>query len=246
MKKQPLRLANDPIVEAIAEIRFEPTIPSAGDLLPGMIFPAVKDVVPKIERLPFAEVPRQFQDADQNLRYAPRHKLAGGQFALLLGDRVVDIACARPYIGWDKYRELINKVFLALNGTGLVKQVERFSLKYVNVLEAKTPAEQFAFLELKAFLGQYAFTDYLSQFRTEIPLGPTLNIVELTASVGVQSPQGKQSHGLLFAIDTLYTIGNEFWKDPLKIIDEAHAIEKSLFYDLLNADAMKSFNPIWE
>ena len=245
MKKQPLRLANDPILEAIAELRFEPTLPSAGDLILGMIFPEVKDVVPKIERLPFAEVPREFQDADANLRYAARQKLSGGQFALLLGDRVLDVACGRPYIGWDHFRELINRVFIALNKTGLVKQVERFSIKYVNVLEAQTRPEQYAFLDMKASLGQYAFTDHLSQLRTEIPLGSTLNIVEITAGVSIQLPQGELSHGLLFSIDTLYQIGNEFWQDPLKIIDEAHAIEKSLFYDLLNADAMKSLNPIW-
>jgi len=127
----------------------------------------------------------------------------------------------------------------------MVKNVERFSVKYVNLLEAKDRIEQYAFLNLKASLGQYSLTDHLSNFRTEIAMDRMLTIVEITPAVDVQTQQGAKLHGLLFSIDTICVIGNDFWKEPLTVIDDTHATEKSIFYDLLTEKAIESFIPIW-
>lgn len=246
MKKQPIRLSKDPILEAIAELRFQPTVSAAGDLIPGMIFPEIKDIFPKIERLPLAEFPPQFQEADINLRYGATQRLTGTNFVLQLGSHVAAIACARPYVGWGKFSELILQILKALHKTGMVKQVERFSVKYVNLLEAKDKESQYALLNLKASLAQYDLTKHLSNFRTEIVMDGLINIVEITPEIQAMVPQGKDARGLMLAIDSIHNIGNEFWKDQSSVINNAHKSEKAIFYDLLTEKAIESFGPIWE
>jgi uncharacterized protein (TIGR04255 family) len=246
MMKRPIRLANDPIIEAVAELRFEPTVPAAGDLIPGMIFPEFKDILPKIERLPLSDFPRQFQEADINLRYGATQRLSSEKFALLLGSRVATIACGKPYVGWEKFRELIDKVLQSLNKTGMVKQVERFSVKYVNILEAKDRDAQYGLLNLKSTLAQFDLTKHASIFRTEIIVNNLINIIEISPDINVEIPEGKKARGLMLAIDTIHNVGNEFWKDSSKIIDNVHDTEKAFFYDILKPEAIESFGPVWE
>jgi uncharacterized protein (TIGR04255 family) len=246
MKKQPIRLSQDPIIEALAELQFQPIEKAAGELIPGMMFPQIRKFFPKIERLPFAEIPLAFQEMAPNLTYQASQRLTGENVALLLGSHVATIARTRPYVGWGKFRELIFTVLDSLKSTEMVKQVERFSIKYVNILEAKDRESQYALLNLKASMAQYDLTKHLSTFRTEIVADGVINIVEITPEISAVAPDGKPIRGLLLSNDSIFKTDNKFWTDQQKIVDKVHDSVKAIFYDLLTDEAVGAFKPIWK
>jgi uncharacterized protein (TIGR04255 family) len=69
----PTKLKNEPLVDAVFEIRFSSTIP-ASSVLPGILFAHIKGH-PQIDRLPVADIPSQLRTVDPNLRFLPLIRL---------------------------------------------------------------------------------------------------------------------------------------------------------------------------
>ena len=89
-----------------------------------------------IERLPIADLPKQIRDSDPNLRYAPTIRMQWQKFLLLLSDQSVAVGCKLPYPGWGEFRSAIMRTLDIIGDTNVVERVERYSLKYVDILES--------------------------------------------------------------------------------------------------------------
>ena len=135
----PVRLRKEPLLEAIWEIRFSGAKPLVADLLPGMLFKSFPGKYDTAFRLPGADIPAPVVEHDPNLRYAPKIRLEGANQAVLIGDRVVSLSCRRPYSGWAKFSDDIRELAEAVQETGLVDRLERFSLKYIDLIELEKP-----------------------------------------------------------------------------------------------------------
>ena len=249
MRKIPKKLRKDPIVEAVFELRFKPapSAPSAfGDVLAGILYNQFKKDFSQIDRLPFSNIPRELQDLDPNLRYQARSRLKSDKGMILVGDRMAAISSPRPYMGWENFFPLIMRVIGQLNETTLVGQIERFSVKYMNVLEADEMQAQFSFVNLRAKLGTYDLTKHLTQFRTEIEERGFANIIEILAGTTVKTVDSKEFRGLLLNIDTVKKAPQNFWQEADALINSAHEVEKDLFFSVLSKSALDQFGPIWE
>lgn len=244
--RTPRKLSHDPIVEAVFELRFESNVPAAADLLVGTVFARFKDTFPRLERLPFSEFPRQLQELDKNLRYQPRVKLEGDKFGIFLGDRSALVSCPRPYQGWEEFREVIFLFLEVVKGTGFIKQIERFSLKYVNLLPAKALSEQFALIKYGAQLGDFDLTASVTNTRTELILDNILNLVEVQPSTNVTIKSGDPSYGLLLTVDSINRETSEFWENYRDRLEHLHGVEKQVFFGILSQAALDQFRPIWE
>ena len=89
MQKQsriPLALKNDTIIESLFEIRIRSAVRDVGDLLPGMLYRALRKDYPKLTRLPTAELPRILRQQQPNLMYTPLHRLEGQGRQVSVGD----------------------------------------------------------------------------------------------------------------------------------------------------------------
>ena len=138
---------NSPLRQAIFELRFVPTIATAGDLLPGILYSVLKDDYSEVLPLPMASVPRNIRDLNPDLKYQPSHRLSSGPHSVQIGDCSV-LLHTTEYPGWDNFKQRIESLIDALNQTGLVKQIERFSFKYTNLIEASKSEKQLPLLNM--------------------------------------------------------------------------------------------------
>ena len=103
MNRIPKRLKQEPLIEAIWQVQFEPMGDmQIGDLLPGMLYAALRNDHPQLQlhRLPAADIPPQVAQIDPNLRHVAKYRMeeAGLPFLFQVGDRTVTLNCRRPHV----------------------------------------------------------------------------------------------------------------------------------------------------
>jgi uncharacterized protein (TIGR04255 family) len=245
MKALPIKLDNNPIIEALFEIRFAGNVESLADILPGLLYPHVKHDFPKIEPLP--TIPKEIVKNDLKLNYRPSHRLVGTNYSILLGESVFTLSSAPPYQGWPHFQSQIQTLLQVLKQTEVIESVERFSLKYVNLLPAELNQPELDMLKLKAELGTYDLKNHHCLIRTEINQDDFLNIINLIPQTKVVI-QNTQEHlsGLLIDIDTIYEkCFTNFWEEIYPLLEKAHLIEKSIFFNVLKKETITQLKPIW-
>jgi uncharacterized protein (TIGR04255 family) len=248
MKPLPAQLENNPIIEANFEIRFTGNVEPLADILPGLLYPHLKNEFPKIEPLPTIQVAREMTKlaATLDLKFQPSHRLVGTGYTIMLGEKIFTLSCERPYQGWARFQRKIQALLKVLEQTESIKAVERFSLKYINVLPSLTEPE-LDMLKFKAELGPYNLTNHHCLIRTQFYQDDFLNIIHVIpqAPVSISRTQEKLS-GLLIDVDTIYDKGfTNFWEEVFPLLEKAHAIEKSIFFSLLKDETITQLKPIW-
>ncbi|MBK1646811.1 hypothetical protein CKO25_19645 [Thiocapsa imhoffii] len=139
-EKLPRRLHKEPIIDALFECRFLAHLPLSS-ILPGVIFSDLKGEK-KLERLPHAEIPEVIRNNDPNLQYIPLIRIRLADYSLMIGDRSMAVACNLPYQGWPHFKSMILSMMEILKQASLVDGLTRYSLKYVDLIESKDPADQ--------------------------------------------------------------------------------------------------------
>lgn len=248
MAKIPQSLERDPIVEAIFEIRFSSRTEFVANILPGLFYPHVRDQFPKLESLPTANIPAQFQVLEPSLKYRPHNRMSSNNYMVLTGEHVLSVSCRRPYTGWKDFSAVIHKFVDILHKTELADIIERFSLKYVNLLDEETDSkEQFRMTELSVQLGSYTLTDHLTYVRTEINKDGFVNVVQIISGASVQIEGAAPVNGLLVDIDTIFNGPfTDFWTELPDLLERAHATEKSIFFEnVLTRETIDKRGPVW-
>mgnify|MGYP003829564837 CR=1 FL=1 len=243
----PIRLKKEPLIEVIWEIRFSgPKYPVA-DLLPGMLFKSFPGKYGVASKLPFADIPAPFVEHDPNLRYGPKIRLEGAGQAIQIGDRVVSLNCRRPYSGWDRFSADIRELAKAVQETGLVERLERFSLKYIDLIELDAPVG-LAHLNLDLKMGENELASKPVQLRTEIKEGDLIHIIQIISPAEVRLPgtEGRLK-GVLVDIDSIKLITNdESWDVLYQRLNEVHASCKNMFFSILKPETVQSLAPEYE
>ncbi len=248
----PIRLSTDPIVESIFELRFrtESGI-AASDLLPGLLFPTLKRNYPRISKLPVSQIPKEIRSTDPSLAYVPSIRFEGDQFAIMIGDAVCSVSCRRPYVGWLAFREKIEELSELIKNSEIVTSIERFSLKYVNLLEATNGVSGLSLLDSLVRLGPYDLAKQGGTIRTEIVENNTVSIVSVVSSAKVVIPGTfGVLEGLLVDIDSISQYptampSDSFWSDFLSQLDTVRAKEKDLFFSLLAQATIDRYGPYY-
>ncbi len=239
-----IQLHPDPIVEAIFEIRFEPNDPNVSDALGGLLLSKLRSEYPKFERLPAADLPRQFRRLDPELAFRPLQRLVGSDATVSLGDKVFVISANAPYPGWNRFRPKIVQALNALEETGVVKLVSRFSVKYVNLLQGNGLPEQYAMVKFSGQLGNTKLTNALSVIRAEFDQGGYRNIVEMSPNSFVANvADGTKMDGLLLSVDTIALNIDTTIANILSKIDDCHSVEKEIFFGAISEHAKTIYRP---
>lgn len=244
MLRIPVRLEKDPILEAIFEFRFQGAVAAAAEVLQGVMYPKLKDRFPKVQRTPFSQFAGLIDDP--NLRYQPRLLLQGDPVRVHIGDRAIALVCVTPYVGWKSFRPLILEVLELVKTSKVVKEPERISLRYVNLLEGQTHSQQFSMVHYNASLGRanYNLSEHLTYTRTEIAKDGLINIIELGANSEIVTPAGSVK-GLYLAVDSIYNKPPNFLADPEPHVEKVHDVEKSVFFDVLTDKTIEAMGPKW-
>jgi uncharacterized protein (TIGR04255 family) len=240
----PVRLKREPLLEAVWEIRFQSSNLSVGDLLPGFIYKALSGRYPDIVRLPVADLPAPIVEQDISFKYAPRFRLAGTNQAIQVGGYSLSLSCRRPYSGWKTFSADILDLISVLKETGLIDHLERFSLKYLDLIELDQPPNLNC-LNIELKVGSHEISTLPLNLRTEIQEGPLVHVVHIL-SPAEASLQGdsKKLAGVLLDIDTIRPIGErESWDVLGNDLDEAHSASKAIFFSLLTEKTLLKLEP---
>ncbi len=246
-KKIPIRLKKEPLIEAVWEIRFAGTKPSIADLLPGLVFKALPDRYPNVVRLPYADIPGPIVESDPMLKYVPKIRLQGGNQAVQIGEHVVSLSCRRPYSGWKIFSDDIRRLMEIIEDTRLIDRLERFSLKYIDMIELDHPPSLNCLnLELKMI--EYEIDTRPVQLRTEIKEGDLIYIIQIVSPAEASIPgESGRLRGVLLDIDSIRPIKeNESWHDIDKHLDDVHLLSKKMFFDLLTSETINNLEPEYE
>jgi len=241
----PVKLKKEPLIEALWEVRFKSGKSSVADLLPGLIFKALPDKYPNTVRLPTSFIPDPVAQVDPKLRYRPKVRLEGERQAVQIGEQMVSLSCRRPYPGWEAFSEDIRTLIKVIRETKLIDKLERFSLKYINIIDLEhPPGVECLNLELK--IGKYGLDSRPIQLRTEIEEGSLIHILQIASPAEATLPGEPKIRGVLLDIDTIRPMKqDESWDDIDNHLDKVHSALIGMFFGLLKPEAIEHLEPVY-
>jgi len=232
----PKKISPCPIAEAVVELRFESTFPA--EVIYGISFQKIRRHFPVQEKLPIMELPQSIRDSDPNLKFNPCFRLKNENFIFQIGPRSFSISCPKEYKGWDIFLKQIGSVFKELHSLGIFHKPIRIGVRYISFFEKINIFEKIK-MDLK--LADNSLISCRNVIRSEFQ-HEDFNCV-LNAANHAELNNVKII-GSVIDIDVLYE------KDPKimlnnfpKIVDEAHTLEKRIFFGILKEDFLDQFHP---
>lgn len=248
--KLPTRLQKEPLIDAIFEVRFSSRVPVSG-IVPGFLYGKLEgDKV--IQELPIAQIPKNIRDGDPNLQYAPVSRLEWNAIIISVSDRSVSIGCNAPYPGWTVFKPAIIQVMTLLNEINVVDAVDRYSMKYVDLITTPAPEGQISLVNVDLAVAGQKLTNEIFLVRVEVPRDNLLNIVQIVSSAKVALKDGSTLEGIVVDIDSIAAIGDkpiplstllENFSDKL---DAIHLTNKTMFFDCLVPKTVEALEPVYE
>jgi uncharacterized protein (TIGR04255 family) len=249
----PTKLKKEPLVDALFEVRFLPTIPAVSSILPGLLLSALNASSQQplqIERLQASELPIQMRNADPFLKYQPLLKLAGERFMLLVGDWTLTVGCKLPYAGWSELKPKIIEVMDVLKGSKLVKELERYSMKYVDIVEAKTLSEQIQRANMEIRIGSHRLAAEPFAVRIEIKQNEFANLLHVAGQAQVTLPDGNIRSGLLIDVDTVVDHRtadfDQFTLELPERLERIHTENKTRVFECLTPETIEYLEPVYD
>jgi uncharacterized protein (TIGR04255 family) len=247
-KQLPSRLGKEPIIDAVFEIRFDTSI-SAAEIMPGYLHSKLGGDV-KIERLPVSQLPLEIRQKDPNLANQPLVRITWENQLLIVGDRTLAVGCLLPYPGWARFQTVILKVIGLLAEASIVRSVERYSLKYVDMLSVQDGDTVGDWVSLDVAVGDIKLTSQAFQFHMEIQAGDFVHGLLVGSPAQAQGMDGSVRNGMVISVDTIASRAmpnlQELVVQLPERINEIHLSNKQMFFDCLTVDGIKKLEPEYE
>ena len=228
------KLKDDPIVEAVLELRF--VTPDLQEVLIGKLsdMPLLRVAVKN--RLPTADIPAIVRQANAAFFYMPtiEAKNVLGIATVRIGANVLSLHFVHPYAGWPEVYPRISAVIDEAFGAVPTLAVNRIGLKYVNVFtKARHHIDSVYDLAVSVEVAKVRLSDPITLvFTTEAP-----DYVCQTRVASKRFLMGSVPADTAAAADidiaTVEGYASTSADDVKKWIDYAHSAEKRAFRRLL-------------
>lgn len=247
--KLPTRLKKSPLLDAVFEIRFSSQMP-VSSIFPGILYNKL-DGEKVIEQQASAQLPKEMRDADPSLQFAPLIRIKWKEYILLISDRSVAVGCKMPYPGWAKFKNTIVQVTKILKEGGIIKSIQRYSIKYVNLIPFPDLKKQVSSVKLQVTLGRHVLEKEIFHFRIEIKQDGYINAVQIVSSAFVTTEDKTTKQGLIVDVDTICNIENkhfnEFISELENNLDGIHKKNKEIFFEwCLTPETLAFLEPLYD
>lgn len=253
MATLPTRLRKEPLVDALFEIRFTTRLPAIANVLPGMIFSKLaneSNIPLHVERLPIADLPIQMRNSDPFLRFQPQVRVLFDGFNILIGDFTLNIGCKMPYPGWSEFKPRITSILDLLFNTKLIEKIERYSLKYVDVIDDNDLPDRVRRSTVRLSIADHEISSETFSVRIELPRSDYIHVVQVVSSATATISSGESRTGLLIDVDTIATPNITNVQHVIENIDlllnNIHEANKAVFFDCISQEALEYLEPIYE
>lgn len=248
MQNLPLKLEREPLVDALFEVRLGPT--SLADILPGYLFHELPAPKPQITRLPAAEFPQPVRASDPALQFAPILRMDWDAYFIAVGDRNVIISCKLPYPKWAKFKATILDLTARIGKISAPGTVERYSLKYVNLIQAPSLAEQIAKIKMSITLGEVEVAGDHTSLQVHRHEDGIIHILSVVIGAEGQMPDGRKVNGAVVDVDSIRNVHvTDFATFAANLepgLEQLRLANKRKFFTCLTQATIDEMGPVYE
>lgn len=250
-KTYPKKLGKEPIVEAVFEVRLaEGGKYPLSAIFPGAARMAFQNDIHRISKLPIADIPAPIREAQEEMRYQPVISIEENTVFINVSDRSVIVACRLPYIGWNRFREKIIEVMTLLSELDAKREIERYSIKYVDFISSELGGNSLSSLNAELSIANKKITNETCFIRTEFNCGEYIKLVGLATNAKLNDKSRSNESGLVVDIDIIKNEGSldieSFNSNLGNQIDKLHKISKETFFDCLSDMILGKLEPNYE
>ena len=124
----------------------------------------------------------------------------------------------------------------------MIGAIERFSLKYLDLVPASGP-DYLTPLEGTLNLGGYNLGCSPLQVTSQLSEGDFVHVITLLAPARVRA-ELTTADGLLVDIDTIFPASSESFRDRFgSLLDQAHGFNHALFFGILTPETIAQLGP---
>lgn len=243
----PVKLTKNPLVSVVFEIRFDSTVPMSS-VLPGYFYSKFKNT--NISKTPHAEIPDIIRQNDPQFAYMPMINMSWGNYNVGIGDKVLMLTCMMPYPGWLEFSKKINELINYFMKSDFNFRVERFSLKYVDLIKYNPGDNISELLNFDISLRNESVDLKYTQFRTEKRDEKTVTIIQFLGQAEAVLSSGVTDFGLLIDIDSIRLIDNSSLEDLKRTfneeLDSLHLQTKIKFFNFLSDKGLEHLGAQYE
>jgi len=226
------------VFEVLCEVRFAglSAIP-AGAILPGFLFTQLQleGMISKIEAQPQVAIPLAMREKDTNLRYLATHRMTGDAGLLVaVGDHSLSVSVVDAYAGWPDLQTKAKVVFSKALEVGAIGDIERVSVKYLNLFRADLGGDQSCLINAAFRVGSRTITSEPLTVRTEFKIGSVTTVVQITAQATLNSTLASVTGGtgLVADLDFIVIKPHSGIEEIMKSLNDAHEIALEFYNDL--------------
>ncbi len=235
-------------MDALFQVRMEASEPLA-DILPGILFHKLSPK-PSITRLPAAEIPRPMRETDPTLLYVPTQRLDWGKYVIAVGDRSVNISCKLPYPKWPSFKAKILEVTTLISEIGVAGKVERFSVKYVNLIEAPTIGDQIAKIDFALRIGVLEIDNESIEMKVHHVEDEIVHILTIITGARAKVAERPETFGAVVDIDSICDISpipfDSFAVELEPKLEKLRQSNKGRFFGCLKQETVDEMGPVYE
>jgi len=248
-KPLPVKLEKEPLIEAACQLRVAGET-ALNTFFPGLLFAQHPEDVSEIQQLPAIMIPEPVRATQPEMAFAALVKLRFKGIWVMIGERSITVSNPAPYLGWAGFKPLIVEVFTVLLDSNLVKRVERYSLKYTNVLKANETSDSLDALAWALSVGDLKLDKRATTLRTQTLTDEVLSVVTISGGVTAQAVGRAPVQGSLIDIDTICQNKPQDAKSFVESIsyelDRVRRINKEAFFECLTKEAIDELGPVYE
>jgi uncharacterized protein (TIGR04255 family) len=228
------KLKDDPIAEALVDIRFETK--ELYEVVLGRLsdMPGWQSLLKS--RLPAADIPAPLRDANPQLRYLPSLEISETpSVRFRIGANVFSVHFLAPYPGWHEVLPRVEKVVDNLFRTLPTLTVTRLALRYINAFsEHRHFVKSVGDLNLEATVAGTRIDGPISLAFSSVA-APTIHVITRVVSQEFFESAGPTEATVVADVDVFTPVGySETSAGAVKTwVDSAHTVEKGAFRKLL-------------
>lgn len=221
------------------EVRFVPSRPWIH--FPGLFADKFGGHYPREESTPIGQIPEKFREKDPALLHSPYHKMIGDKFLIQFGPRVISLVTKQnTYPGWGEFWPEMEKILQGVKDLKIVKEATRVGLRYTNYFHTDV------FQQLTLSLGVNGQEIVLPEtgISTVFQQGRFRHFVQINNSSVIMAANQQTQLGSILDIDTsLETRVDDIFAGAKSLFDEAHLLEKKVFFGLLKSSFVNTLKP---
>ncbi len=241
--KIPIKIDPSPLAEAVVDVRFIPSIPTAAVF--GYVYGLIKHRYRDPIGLPILQIPEDIRAKDSSFIFQPHYRMESASFVLQLGPRIFNLAALdRNYPGWCFFRDEICLLFDTLSKNGVIDKVTRVGMRYINFFERNV----FQVSNFSVTLGNTSLVDEKTFLRVQFLDNGLVTAVQVTNEGSLHT--GKETkQGSIVDLDT-FCLKPALAEKPSEsfrnLLETAHRILKKRFFSGLKEEFVASLNPQYE